>query len=344
MLIRWKDRYTGLLLSGAIGALAYALWWFTRGALLVSPLLWAFVISIALGNIGRIGKRYVDGIQFASTRMLRISVGALGIVVSAAAWWRLGGLGIAVVLINLLLTVVIGYSVCRVLLKLTQKQALLITTGTAICGASAIAATAPAIEAEHEDTALALAVVTLFGLIAMFLYPALFQFTDLGSWLNSDPMAFGLWNGAGIHETAQVIASAGQVDGALEIAMLAKSIRIFMIGPVVLLAVLLSRRSRSTEESAGRRIPWPWFAIIFVALTFVHAALEAWIGESWVQFSKTWLSPPIKFTLTWAFAAVGLRVQFRVIRRIGGKAFAAGLLVATMAGGSALLLTKYLWL
>jgi len=325
---QFKEIFPGLALSGLIGVIAYIAWWVTKQTLLISPLLWAFVLSIILGNLGLVSLRMLSGIRFASSRMLRVSVGALGIVVSASAWWRLGSAGLCVVLLNLILTLALGYIVCRVVLKLNIKQAILITTGTAICGASAIAATSPAIEANEEDTALALAVVTLFGLIAMFLYPALFKMTTLGDWLHNDPLAFGLWNGVGIHETAQVIASASQVEGALDIATLAKSIRIFMIGPVVLLTALYFRRTEGINRTGGQRISWPWFAAVFVALTFVHAGLENWIGEDWLVFAKKGLSPLIKFFLTWAFAAVGLRVRFSP----------AG------AGASALLLTILLWL
>jgi len=340
-----KKRASGLALSCTVGLAAYALWLVTKSSLQISSLLWAFLLSLVLGNATKMGTQFAEGIRFASSRLLRVTVGALGIVVSASAWWKLGGTGLAVVLANLALTLALGYIFCRVLLRMSMKQALLIMTGTAICGASAIAATAPAIEAEEEDTALALAVITMFGLAAMFLYPLLFNLSPIGQWLGNEPSAFGLWSGVGIHETAQVIASASQVEGALELATLAKSVRIFMIGPVVLLCAALFRRSSESGISEkGESTPWPWFALVFVVLTFVHAGLEAWIGPSWVQFSKTWLSPPIKFFLTWAFAAVGLRVRFRTLRRIGGKAFAAGLLVATAAGVSALLLTRLLWL
>jgi uncharacterized integral membrane protein (TIGR00698 family) len=343
--MRNRNLLPGLLLTLVIGTTAYVVWRWAKGQLQISPLLWAFLVSFTLGNTIRLGERFSAGIGLASSHLLRIAVASLGLVVSASAWWALGGQGIAIVLGNLLITVLVGYLVCRGLLRLTLSQTLLISTGTAICGASAIAAVGPAIDANEQDTALALSVVTLFGLAAMFLYPVLYSFTPLGAWLGDSPSAFGLWCGVGIHETAQVIAASSQVEGALELATLAKSVRIFMIGPVVLLASVLHRRATLLAPTAGRRaIKWPIFAIVFVALTFVHSALAAAFGDSWVNFSKAWLSPVVKFLLTWAFAAIGLRVRVSDLRAVGLRAFMAGLVVAATAGVTALLLSKLFWL
>ena len=325
----------------ASAGLAFALWWVTKSRVSISPLLWAFVLSILTTNLIPVRETYQPGIGFASSTLLKTAVACLGILVSAAVWWRLGGLGLGITLANLLFTAIAGLVVCRYLLKLGEGASVLIAVGTSICGASAIAATAPAIGAKDEETGVALAVVTLFGLVAMFLYPYLFSFTGLGAWLSHDVGAFGLWSGIGIHETAQVIACSSQVDGALEMAMLAKSIRIFMIGPMVILAVLhLKRRGRSLQR---QRLSVPWFALAFILLTLVHAGLESIFGEAWTSFSKDVLKPPISFLLTWAFAAVGFKVKFRQLARIGAKAFVGGLFMAALSGGTALLLTKYLW-
>ena len=337
----WTRRLPGLLITLASAGLAFALWWATKSRVSISPLLWAFVLSILATNLIPVRERYQPGIGFASSVLLKIAVASLGILVSAAVWWRLGGLGLAATLINLLFAAIVGLVVCKYLLKLGDGLSVLIAVGTSICGASAIAATAPAIGAEDEEIGVSLAVVTLFGLVAMFLYPYLFSFTGLGAWLHHDIGAFGLWSGIGIHETAQVIACSSQIDGALEMAMLAKSIRIFMIGPMVILAVLyLRRQGRSLDR---QRISIPWFALVFILFTLVHAGLEALFGEAWTTFSTDVLKPPITFLLTWAFAAVGFKVKFRQLVSIGAKAFVGGLFMAALSGGTALLLTKYLW-
>ena len=342
---RWpKERNAGLALCIVVGVVSYAAWWFTRGSLSISPLLWALVAGITIGNLTRIHNQVETGACFSSTIVLKVAVASLGLVVSASAWWQLGWLGVSVVLLNMLISIVAGLFLCSVLFRLGTRQSVLITVGTAICGASAIAAVAPSIEAESKETGLALAVVTLFGLLMMFLFPALYSMTPLGTWLGSSPAAFGLWSGTGIHETAQVVASASQVEGALGMAMLAKSIRIFMIGPGVLLAALYVRSRKGIASAGSGRIAIPWFSVVFVLLTFAHTGLAAAFGESWAFASGRILKPLISFVLTVAFAGIGLRIRLRDLVGVGARAFVGGLLVALVASGSALVLTKVLWL
>jgi len=342
---RWaRERNAGLALCIVVGLVSYAAWWFTRGSLSISPLLWALVAGIAIGNLTRIRSQIESGARFSSTAVLKVAVASLGLVVSASAWWQLGWLGVSVVLLNMLISITAGLILCSLVFRLGTKQSVLITVGTAICGASAIAAVAPSIEAESKETGLALAVVTLFGLSTMLLFPALYSMTPLGTWLGSNPAAFGLWSGTGIHETAQVVASASQVEGALDMAMLAKSIRIFMIGPVVLLAALYVRSQKAMASAGSRRIAIPWFSVAFVLLTFVHTGLAAGFGESWAFTSSRILKPLISFALTVAFAGIGLRIRLRDLVGVGARAFVGGLLVALVASGSALVLTKVLWL
>lgn len=192
----------------------------------------------------RIGHKTEPGIAFVSSTILKVGIASLGITVSAVVWWHLGALGVGLVLSNILITALLSFLICRLALGLGKKASLLIGVGTCICGASAIAATAPAIRSTNEETGLALGVVTLFGLSAMFLYPVFFSTGVVGAWMVERADVFGLWCGIGIHETAQVVAAASQVDGALEIAVAAKSIRVLMIGPAVLVA--------SCSESGGQ--------------------------------------------------------------------------------------------
>lgn len=332
----------GLLLAFGFAVLSFATWWFTKGWFKISALMWAFIYSIIATNLISFEEKYKPGIEFSASTLLKFAIACLGIVVSALAWWRLGGVGIASVLINLGFAFTFGIFFCRYVLGLGGALTVLISAGTCICGASAIAATSPAIKSKSEETGVALATVTLFGLIAMFLYPFLFSSTILGNWLLNNVNAFGVWSGIGIHETAQVIASGSQIEGALDIAILTKSIRIFMIGPMVFISVLVFRKIGGGAKATGLSIPW--FAVIFVVLTFVHAGLELSIGEGWTNFSKTFLKPPITFLLAWSFAGVGFKVKFKDIAKLGPKAFLGGLTVAMLTGLTGLLLVKYLWL
>jgi uncharacterized membrane protein YadS len=89
----------------------------------------------------------------------------------------------------------------------------------------------------------------------------------------------------------------------------------------------------------------PWFAVVFILFTLVHLWLESLpVAERWAFFNGTYLKPGVTFLLAWAFAGVGLKVRFSVIRTIGLKAFIGGMIVALVAAGTGLLLVKYLWM
>ncbi len=342
------DKGPGLLLCLALAAVSFATYWLLKGTWFkFSALLWAFIYAIIATNVlPRLsGGRFAAGVELSASRVLRLSVALLGLTISATVWTRLGGAGVLVVLLNLSFAFLFGSLFCRYVLKMGGVLSVLLGAGTSICGASAIAAIGPALRAKAEEMGVSLAAITLFGLSAMFAYPLLFD-SFLGSWLADSPAAFGMWVGMGVHETAQVIAAASQVDGAVDMAMTAKSIRIFMIGPMIFASLILYRRfAAGTGDRETVKFPIPWFAVAFVLFTLVHAGLESLpFGEGWVAFTKGYLKPVVTFLLAWAFAGVGLKVRLAAIRAMGLKAFLGGIAVALVAGGSALLLTRYLWL
>ena len=331
----------GFTITFFIALLSYLTWWTTKGEVKISPLLWAFVYSIIFTNLIKNSTILEKGIEIVSTKMLKSAIAFLGITISALVWFKLGFLGVAIVLVNLILTFLFGMYVTRKI-GLSNSLSLLISSGTAICGASAIAAISPAIKARSEEIGLALACITLFGLGAMFLYPFLFL-SFLGEWLSNSIYAFRIWTGTGIHETAQVIAASSQISGALAPAILAKSIRIFMIGPVSIIAAILYRKLES-EKLSSIKITIPWFAVAFILLSLVNTGLEMLFGGSWIAMMKGYIKPTVTFFLAWSFAGIGFKVKLRDVARIGIKSFIGGLAVAIFAGISSLLLVKYVWL
>ncbi len=343
---RAGDLLPGFLLTLVFAVIAFATWWLLKDTWFkFSALLWAFIYSIFVSNLLPVFSRgsFARGIDFCSTRLLRWAIALLGLTVSASVWAKLGGVGIAAVLINVAFVFIFGFVFCRYVLKPNSSLATLLAVGTSICGASAIAATGPAIRAKAEEMGLALATITIFGLMAMFVYPLLFN-GPLGSWMGNNPIAYGMWTGMGVHETAQVIASASQVDGASAIAVSAKFIRIFMIGPMVFISLLVFRRFSDTSANQVK-IAIPWFAIVFVVFTLVHLWLEFLpIRDQWLNWNSSYLKPAVTFLLAWSFAAVGFKVKVSTIRHMGLKAALGGIVVALVAGVSALFLTKYFFL
>lgn len=348
----WQHRagevLPGLLLCLVLALASFATYWVLKGTWLkFSALLWAFLYGIALTNLAPAlaGGRFAAGVEVSGSRLLRISVALLGLTISASVWARMGAVGVVVVLVNLAFAFGIGTLFCRYVLGIKGTLAVLLGVGTCICGATAIAATGPALRARAEEMGLSMAAITLFGLTAMFAYPLLFAGL-LGPWLGQSAAAYGMWTGMGVHETAQVVAAASQIDGAVGMAVSAKSIRIFMIGPMIFVSQLLYYRLNSKPGGTVTvKFPVPWFAVAFVLFTVVNAAVERLpFAPGWTSFSDSFLRPAVTFLLAWAFVAVGLKVRISAIRAVGLKAFLGGMTIALAAGGSALLLTKYVWL
>jgi len=337
----------GSLLAVITAAVAFITWWLLKDtSIKISALLLAFVFSIVLSNLIPAVYRhpFTKGIDFCATSLLKVSVALLGLTVSASVWGDIGGFGVMAVLLNLTFVFLGGYIFCRYAMRMSAELSILIAVGTSICGATAIAATGPAIRAKANEMGLSVAIITGFGLIAMFAYPWIFEGV-LGTWFGGDPTAYGMWSGMGVHETAQVVAAASQIDGALDIAVSAKMIRIFMIGPMVFISLILFRKTSGNEGAISIRTVFPWFALAFVLMTLIHMGLEASrLSQSWLDFNATYLKPGVTFLMAWSFAAIGIKVRFASLKQIGWKGILAGMLVATLAGVSALLITKLMLL
>lgn len=323
----------GLVYCTGVATVSFLLWGLYKP---ISPMMWAFVSSIIFVNTGKLRSSMKEGVSFCSGELLRFTVALLGLTTSALIWGRVG---VGVLASFLVIIVALGMSLfLGRKLGINYRIAALIGVGTAICGASAIAALSPAINAKEEESGLAVSGITLFGLLSMFLYPFLFLNTPVGSWLGNNPNVFAIWAGSGVHETAQVIAAAGAVGpDVVAAAMLIKSVRIFMIGPVVFALSWVCCRLESSEGKA-RSFVVPFFAVAFTLGSIVCAALDLntapllKMGFDWIA-GKTLLSGIIlPFLFATAFAGVGSKVSFKSIMGLGVRPLLLAATVAVTAG------------
>jgi len=338
---------TGEMASGLLFCLVVAIISFLSNTYLynrISALLWAFVYSILAVNIIPPSEKMLKGADYAASNLLKFSIAVLGLTISALAWVQMGFIGLIEVLVVVTFAMLAGLFLGKAM-GLSDELSTLIAAGTGICGCTAIAATAPGIGAKEEEIGMAVSCVTLFGLIAMFTYPYLFTSTVLGAWLHHADIAAGVWCGTAIHETAQVIGAASQIDGrAMEMAMVAKSIRIFSIAPVVIILSAVFKRRRGTEAAKGGLIPF--FAFCFVIFTLINSVL-LWIPATkaiWFPFMKGILKPVVTFLMAVAFAGVGAKVRFRSFAKLGFKAFATGMSVAILTAILALVLVIFVYM
>lgn len=221
----------------------------------VVPAVNASTVAVVLGalvvNTGLHHQVLRAGTHYAAHRLLRIAVVLLGLQLGLPQLLGIGVGGLAVVVATVTITFA-GTRLFGRMLGLSPARSLLIATGFSICGASAVAAMREVADGDDEDTAVAVALVTLCGSIAIFLLPA------LRVPLGLDPAAFGSWVGASVHDVGQTVATAHRVPGSLTEAVVVKLTRVVLLAPLVA-GVAVAARSRSTgtpsRGSSGRRPP-----------------------------------------------------------------------------------------
>lgn len=295
------------------------------------PVTIALPLGIVIGNTIKIPDRLKSGIRYAVKSILTLGIILLGARLNFADVVKVGGsamlMSAAQVGLMLLLALVI-----RKTFSLGNKQATLLGIGTAICGGSAIIATAPVIEAEERDVAFAVATVSFLGLITMFLLPVVGTFLGMGS------KEFGVWAGLAIHQTPQVVAAGFSYSNeAGQAATLVKLARVSLLAPLVLALSFLYQRKQSgkSAKKLGLFDFLPPMVLGFLILAIAHS-LE-WIPSIEVKFPQHRVfgmdlldaaRTVSGFAIAMGMAAVGLETSFRSLRTIGVRPILAGVTLA----------------
>ena len=330
----FAENIPGLVFAMFMALCGYAIWTQFKP---ISSLMWSFMIGIATSNILELPDNVRMGLGYSSSSLLKVAIALLGLVTSASVWFEVG-VGafnaIVIVLFAFITSLALGKR-----LGISNRLAILIGVGTSICGASAIAATAPAIGAKEEEIGIAISGITLFGLISMFLYPYLFTNTAVFDWLLGNPMVYAIWVGSGVHESAQVLVAASTLSPEyMQPALIIKSIRIFMIAPIVLASTFYLNRAEEGKLTA--KVSLPLFAIVFLVNSLISAGLNTVANPvfhgAWVIVKAGLKSSIIPFLLSIAFAGVGSKVRFSDIAKVGWKPFGFAALMSIMAGVVAL--------
>ncbi|MCE5312653.1 MAG: YeiH family protein [Nitrospiraceae bacterium] len=321
----------GLLLTAVISAIALH-----TGAKItyVTPLIAAMGMGMILRNAFIIPPAYKDGVFFSMKQILRFAVALLGIRITFTKISSLGWEGIVIAIVPLVLTLLLTVAVGRAL-KVFSASSMLIGTGTAICGASAILTAGAIIRSRDENIIIAISSITVFGTISMLLYP-LFYNSGL---LPMSELQYGYWAGASIHEVAQVVTASfagGEMSG--ETGILVKLTRVAALIPVALLLSYLVNRgvvSHGDSEEQGR-VSFPYFLLGFLAMV-VFNSLGFFTDKAvrWIEFFDM-------FLLTMAMAGMGLETDFRQFRTVGMRPLVLGVISTTFITVFSLVLV--LWL
>ena len=289
----------------------------------VNPSTVAVVLGAAAVNVRLHRPALHAGTHVASHRLLRIAVVLLGLQLALPQLLRLGLGGLAVVVVTVAVTFT-GTRLLGRLLGVSPARSLLIATGFSICGASAVAAMEEVAGGNDDDTGVAVALVTLCGSLAILLLPA------LRGPLGLDPVAFGSWVGASVHDVGQTVATANRVPGALTSAVVVKLSRVALLAPLVA-GVALRRSRRKPSASVGARRPpiVPLFVAGFLgAIALTSTGL---LSEPVLAGAKTVQG----VLLAAALVGLGTGIHLPTLRRTGGRALLLGLLSWLLVGSVA---------
>lgn len=301
----------------------------------ISPIIISIIIGTIIGNSIKNLDLYDEGFTFAIKYLLKLGIIFLGIRLSISDIFIYGSQGLVVIIPCIAISILIVKSL-RNKLNVSENLSLLIAVGTSICGATAIAALAPAINAKKEEISYAIANITVFGLFAMFLYPMV-AYTVF----NDNSLSVGLFLGTSIHETAQVAGSGMiyseqyQNPSVLDISTVIKLVRNTMMVIVIPLLAFLARKDSNQNNSIKIASIFPYFIIGFLVFGMIRTVgdqFEYQIGsENWNSFIY-FIKNFAEILLVIAMSAIGYNTKINKFKNLGLKPFYLGFIAALSVG------------
>lgn len=314
------SKWPGLLLVAPVGIVATGI-----GHLLptVGPAVVAIVIGIIISALRPLPASLRPGLRFAGRSVLQASIVLLGTTLSLSEVAKNGARSLPVLIGTLVAALVSAQLIGRAL-SVKRDLRLLVGVGTAICGASAIAATDAVISASEADVSYAVSTIFTFNVVAVLAFP------PLGHLVGLSPHAFGLWSGTAINDVSSVVAASTTYGhGAASYAIVVKLTRTLAIIPIsIAVGLLRVRRGGGAVEATSNRLPpgrfrrvLPLFILWFLAAVALNTA--GLVPSTW----HTPLASTTQVMITFALAAIGLSTQTRTIRRTGASPLLLGALV-----------------
>ncbi len=303
----------------------------------ISTVLIAILLGIIMGNAFTPRPGMMIGLDFTQQYILKLGIIFLGIRLSFSDLIKFGSIAIPLVIFCILGVIIL----IKLLIKkvpISSKMSYLIAIGTSVCGATAIVATAPVIKAKKTEVAYAIANITLFGVIAMLIYPYFAEW-----YFDNNSLETGLFLGTSIHETSQVAAAGLIYDQqfnnpeTLDVATVTKLIRnTFLVVLIPLFAFLYNRGEIKDRKYSIINI-FPYFVIGFIGMIIVrNLGDQVFTTENeyfiiWSNFID-YLKVLATVFLTMAMAAVGISINLGELKSMGYKPFIVGLIAAVTVG------------
>lgn len=281
---------------------------------LISPPI-ALLMGLIIAQF--IGHPYLHLNHKATNILLQVSVVGLGFGMNVTSALNAGKKGILFTIVSIIGTLVIGFFMGK-FLKIEKKTSYLISTGTAICGGSAIAAISPVIKAEEKQISVALGTIFILNSAALFLFPF------IGHQLNLSQSQFGMWCAIAIHDTSSVVGAASKYGPqALEIATTVKLARALWIIPVAFLSTFIFKNKNS-------KIKIPYFIGLFVLAMIANTYIP------FVQQYNHYLTNIAKAGLTLTLFLIGCGLNRKTISSVGFKPLIQGVILWVIIATAAL--------
>ncbi|MGA9224988.1 MAG: putative sulfate exporter family transporter [Mesobacillus sp.] len=313
-------RFTVPVMKGILLTLALALAARLIAGLPFFSIMGQLVIAIMFGMVWRatagVNSGLMEGASFSSKKLLRLGIILLGFRLNLSDIYNAGATVFMIAFANLVFALLAVYGLSR-LFKVEKRLGILTACGTAICGAAAVVAIAPVIKANEKETAVGAANVAVLGTIFTIVYTLLF------SYLGLNVLDYGVFAGGTLHEIAHVVAAADPAgQQASDLAIIVKLTRVALLVPVAILIGFIIKRKEN--QSAGQKmtladLPIPWFILGFLAVSALNTTgmISEDAAAAIVSFAY--------LLIGMAMAGLGLSVDFKSFRQMGGKALSAGL-------------------
>ena len=255
-----------------------------------------------------------------SKMLLQYSVVGLGFGMNIEASLASGVQGMAFTIVSVFGTLALGWLLGRKLLKVDRNTSYLVSSGTAICGGSAIAAVGPVIKAKDYEMSVALGTVFILNAIALFIFP------PLGRALGLNDVQFGTWAAIAIHDTSSVVgAGAAYSETALEVATTIKLTRALWIIPVTLFTAFIFRTD-------GKKVTIPWFILWFI----VAMVVNTYLLDSVPQVGKA-VNGIARKCLTLTMFFIGASLSVGILKQVGVRPLLQGILLWILISAGSLL-------
>ncbi len=281
----------------------------------VESLVFAILIGVVVRSLFGLAPRYVAGVRFCAKTVLEIAIVLLGASISAQAIGSAGGGLVAAIIAVVCISLFVSYHIGRAL-GLSNHLSMLVACGNSICGNSAIAATAPVIEAQSDDVAVSISFTAVLGVLFVFVLPMLHAGLGLSA------TQYGIFSGLTVYAVPQVLAATAPAGTlAVQVGTLVKLIRVLMLGPVIFGLAVIGGRARETKLPIAQVVPW--FIIGFIAM------MAACSFDLIPDVARAPIKTTSSFLTILAMAALGLSVDIRNVLHVGGRVVIAALLSLT---------------